>query len=984
MIKNCHLSMQSERGADRPNERGAALAMAVLVLLLITVISISVLAIVGTEGGIAGSDLQRTRAFYAAQASIERMTNEFSELFVRTTNPAPAELDRIEANYPLELINEGFFFTQTLVQQGDRRSVVIPQGQFAGLNATVVPYVLTSTAKLSRTDTEVTLQRNINNYLVPLFQFGLFSDEDIELHPGPPFYFNGRVHANGNLYLNGDTTFLSRVTTANEAVTSVLRNGIARAPNVKVRVGNTQVQLTLGSVTGGPNLPVAQQTAGRGIFPLHPNGTANSNWEATSVAAATGANNQFGGQLLTRTTGARPLLLPLQLGGGATRELIKRRVPGEDVANPVLSQSRYHSKAGIRILIDDENPVGVDGSGIPANRGVPLSAFVPSPLGSNGALVRVNDNGTVVAADVTEPMRQKLDPTPAASPNPTPTPRFQTAMTVRTSQSSPVYNVAGYAASGVSIPQGAGLRGRILIEIVPPGGGAPIDVTQAILSMGITEGEPNGIVYLQRPLWAAFTQGSRDRIAANRTNLTYLTDSLTPTNPHATRAIIDGEINTAAFALDATYGYYTVVDNSLDDDPHAAASPFMPTGGPIRDAFPCPAATPACMNRIVPINLYNVREGAINTGLLVDQVYERGITSIVEINMRNLARWVAGTFDGNLLAGTPAISANINAPDGCILYISDRRGDKVRNQGGINVTNGIVDNEDIYGPNGTLDPGEDVNGDGVLANDQTELPSPATFSAGNIYTRAQNVASWMNLDPGDPLNLRSRYFRRAVRLFNAETLQVDGPGTDLTTTRGITVATENMVYFWGNYNTTGITSQPVGASTLNDGGYTGAQIPASVVADAFTPLSKTWFDSSSALYPQSGGRRPADALLTVVTESTSIRTGIIAGNNMSAMAGDPSAGNGAGTDERRLSGGLHNYPRFLEDWSNLRWNFVGSLIPLFRSTQAVGPYNSNGAIYGAPIRNWAFDITFTDPERLPPGTPFFQYIDPTGFRQLLR
>ena len=38
-----------------------------------------------------------------------------------------------------------------------------------------------------------------------------------------------------------------------------------------------------------------------------------------------------------------------------------------------------------------------------------------------------------------------------------------------------------------------------------------MDVTQTILSMGMTEGEPNGIVYLQRPLWAAFVQGSRDR-----------------------------------------------------------------------------------------------------------------------------------------------------------------------------------------------------------------------------------------------------------------------------------------------------------------------------------------------------------------------------------------------------------------------------------------------------------------------------------------
>ena len=59
-----------------------------------------------------------------------------------------------------------------------------------------------------------------------------------------------------------------------------------------------------------------------------------------------------------------------------------------------------------------------------------------------------------------------------------------------------------------------------------------------------------------------------------------------------------------------------------------------------------------------------------------------------------------------------------------------------------------------------------------------------------------------------------------------------------------------MVYVWGNYNTTGITGIPTGGSTLNDGGYTGAQVPASIVCDALFPLSKTWFDALSALYPE--------------------------------------------------------------------------------------------------------------------------------------
>jgi hypothetical protein len=83
---------------------------------------------------------------------------------------------------------------------------------------------------------------------------------------------------------------------------------------------------------------------------------------------------------------------------------------------------------------------------------------------------------------------------------------------------------------------------------------------------------------------------------------------------------------------------------------------------------------------------------------------------------------------------------------------------------------------------------------------------------------------------------------------------------------------------------------------------------------------------------------------------------------------------------------MHNFPRFLEDWGSpqRRWNFVGSFCPLYHSTQALGQYDAVGSqIYGAPQRNWAFDTSFRDVNRLPPGTPMFQYIEPTGFRQVL-
>jgi Tfp pilus assembly protein PilX len=970
--------------SNRRSERGAALAMALLMLAVMGAIAMTVLAVVHTETKIAGSDLERTQAFSAATAGIEKMTSDFNALFTRTSRPTAAQLSAI-ASSPPDLTSEGFTFpSQSIVldeatlaamratqgiTNGAYPHVTIPTGPFAGLTASVTPYTLSSVAQSP--SAEVSLTRQMNNYQVPIFQFGMFSNEDLEIHPGPDFAFNGRVHANGNLYLNGNVKFFSKVTTAAEVVRDVLRNGGTHDGTVSFDVNGINVKLTKGSVNAGPNIS--------GNFPGSPAGTRNTNWKTQSVGAPqAGVNNKFGGQLQTSTTGVSPLLLPLQLDGNPTRELIKRKMPNDDTT---LSDSRFHTKAEIRILIDDETPSTTDASGIPAGQGVALSSFAPIPLpnvasSSNGgrALWRVKDDGTYneqTGILKTYPMQENDG-------------SATQALTVRgvngTTQSVTLNGTE------TKIPAGSGLTGRILIEIVDIDGNR-YDVTTEILSMGMTVGEPNSIIHLQRPLWAAFVQGSRD--ASGSVNpvlngdLAYtncLTDILSKTHIAA-----DGEIKSSSVSQNTTYGYLT----SVIDDTDAGAQPER-------------ADTPASAgnwNGIVPINVYNIREGRTTTALDANSVYERGITNIVEINMRNFARWLDGVYDDTLLVDTDAVSSNIAAPDGFIVYISDRRGDKVKSEtdssgATISTTNGMVDNEDIYGNNNSLDPGEDVidfgfdlalnsSKKGTLQRDLTELPyaaalggtSGADFNA--RVARGKTVSAWLN---------PSNYFRRSVRLFNGENLQITGDTDKLSTTKGITISSENMIYVWGNYNTTGINAAPPnGVAALNDPNedffYNGNQVPAAIICDAFWALSKTWFDALASIHPDSVSKRPADASAPGVTAETSMRMGVIAGNNMSALAGIPDAGNSA--EESRLSGGVHNFPRFLEDWSDERFNLVGSLIPLWRSTQALGQYNANSTHYSPPIRDWAFDVSFLAPDRLPPGTPQFQYIEATGFRQNL-
>ena len=245
---------------------------------LLSAIALGVLAVVQGDTRIAGSDLKRTEACYASAAAIEKMTNDFSALFAHTSRPSDSQLHNIELNYPTELTSEGYTFPDhtialnsvALAAMGTNPTVTIPYGPFGGLIANLKPYTLTTTAQSSMAQCKLT--RDMNNYLIPLFQFGMFSDEDIELHPGPAFTFNGRVHANGNIYVNGSVKFLAKVTTANEFIYDVLRNGSTRTgATVSMQVGSVNVAVTKGSMNNGPNLPTATASpAGQqGYFPLH-------------------------------------------------------------------------------------------------------------------------------------------------------------------------------------------------------------------------------------------------------------------------------------------------------------------------------------------------------------------------------------------------------------------------------------------------------------------------------------------------------------------------------------------------------------------------------------------------------------------------------------------------------------------------------------------------------------------------------------------
>lgn len=166
------------------------------------------------------------------------------------------------------------------------------------------------------------------------------------------------------------------------------------------------------------------------------------------------------------------------------------------------------------------------------------------------------------------------------------------------------------------------------------------------------------------------------------------------------------------------------------------------------------------------------------------------------------------------------------------------------------------------------------------------------------------------IDPNDP---------KGIRLKNGSTLPTDG----------LTVATQNPMYIQGDYNTSA--SRPTSA----------------VFADAVTILSNNWNDAHAN---QQLSNRDAT--------NTTVNTAIVAGFL-------PSGWKNANGDTYGYSGGLNNFPRFLEDWTGNTFTYKGSMIELFTSQIATGEWNTDPN-YLPPIRAWSFDDKFIDTP--PPGS----------------
>ncbi len=998
-------------------DSGIALLTTLLLMLLMSSLLVGFVLLISSGQKLSGYNNDYSKAFYSAEAGMEKLTADIGTLFDTNYSPTGTQINALTAtppalsgiNYVQYNGNSGYKISFPADSNGNPLATtnVIDSGTYAGMTALQTLYTLSVTARTT-SGSEVKLQRTTQTVGIPMFQFGVFSTTDLSFFPGPSFSFGGRTATNGNLFLatsGGPLTLSQPVSAYLNVIRTNLSNGVATASSYNGTVnifngsGTRPLALTEGSLVG---------TIGSAV---------NPNWSSIS----TGSSN-YAGNLRNGATGANQLNLGIVLlGNGTTQPVDMIRRPFGNTESASVTNLRYFAQASLQILLSD-NPTDimslpcVDTGTQPVN--LAQLASPPSTwtaLGGNPAALytRMNTNNTAGYSTIPVPLAASgavLGATTGYSPGGTAT-----------------LNGNGYwlpTPSGTGFTTASGLpiiKGYIKIEVQTAYGnpcGTWRDVTLEVLGYGYAGRN----IFPQGSLTAAQYGASEPLLPLPTSEVAspYSAGFACGTDVHP-NAIIrlervrDNPSNYAtqgACGITITAGKVTAAPlNPADYWPNAL---FDTREGNSRD--------------IIPAGSMGAGANVINYSQMVTL---GGVMQYIELDAKNLAAYFAGTGIYAAASGHLAYDA-VTAPNDYTVYISDRRGNYTASaltnvwpplspsghETGEYGWNDFVNPASAYGcPNGTQDTGEDLDGLGTTgfytygANptyimdagavtptmSATSVASTLSFgqygmyslaSPGNLYgtsTTANAIAANPSCTVTSPSTIwpwaqvihanearenPNPFFRRAVKVVDGNLMTGLGtcPGG---VPCGLAIATENPAYIQGDFN----------ANAAGEGWDDNTNVAASINADAVTLLSNNYNDVNSFAFPYVTSNTQRNAVTTY------FRIAVMAGKGVSfpqpTTCGTATCYADFGTD-----GGVHNFLRFLEDWGangGQTLFYRGSIISMYYNRQAVGTYKDGqtNTVYQPPTRGYNFDTEFLTPSLLPPRTPLFRDVNTTGFTQLL-
>jgi hypothetical protein len=877
-----------------------------------TGISIGLLMMVQTEGRAGNNDVENSLAYRGAEGAIENMTSSLSAAFQNIQAPKASDITGLSSQMPsipgITFPSGGYTLTPHTNPDGTLKTAYGPisSGPNQGLYAQILPIDLAVIAQRPLGD-QVRMLRTVEVALIPVFQFGVFSDGDLGFFSSPNLDFAGRVHTNGDLYLgvssSSTLTFHDKITAYGNIIRNQLPNGLAPSSSYN-NAGTVNILFASGGCDNPPNPPAACRAIGmtEASVMSGPSSAQNPSWPSISQSTYAGwiLDGNYGN---AGGTGVNKLTLPFVGGGAQAYEIIRRPIAGESTS---ISGSRLANQAQIRVLLSDTQA----NLHMPDWNGDPTQDI---PLDNTTAGSAFTGVGVPVAGVIGNTF-------------------FATANNSSAYRNPATGNTVKYDANFV----------------VPPGAANPWPLIGGWLLVEVqhTDGKWYGVT--QEWLRLGFARG-----------LLPPASSVTPVAVHPNAILM-----------------FQMLADRTGDGTVAGATESTTVGG-----------SDAQFNWF-PINLYDTREGEPRDWASgsapggASTCSPNGVMNAIELDVANLRKWLRGTTGatGTLVDSVPE--------NGYILYFSDRRGMLADPLAIPSTITGAYGFEDVINtasgasgtPDGVLEPNttvsgvsrspEDVNNDGRLNN----------YGATNV---GNGFGINTNTNPPDPFTTRiASCFTtgRKNRVTGARHVLklVDGSLGNLPTkpdgTGGFTVASENPVYIQGDYN-----SSSLDPTWTNPAAAEPAHAAAAVIADTVTLLSNQWQDAGATAAGTKVGSLlyPTDATQYRPGVTTYYRVAIAAGKSITFPHPSWDTSTYFGTD-----GGLHNFLRFLENWSGNVLNYKGSLVSLYYSNYNTGTFKCcNYVVYEPPTRNYKFDPLFAQPQNLPPGTPMFRDIDNLSYRQ---
>ncbi len=190
------------------NESGVVLIVCLSILFMLSLIGIASITTSNTEMQIADNEYKTTGAFYAAESGLEMAAASITNSY-ETTGEAPSPLPSdttSESNYTY-----GYYTTD----EGPAVNMQLDAGAYRGLYGNVKTFTVNSLGIDDNSTAGVELEMQIQDALIPLFQFAVFFEYDLEIGPGPEMTLGGRVHTNGDMYLlTGSDLYIDSYMTA--------------------------------------------------------------------------------------------------------------------------------------------------------------------------------------------------------------------------------------------------------------------------------------------------------------------------------------------------------------------------------------------------------------------------------------------------------------------------------------------------------------------------------------------------------------------------------------------------------------------------------------------------------------------------------------------------------------------------------------------------------------------------------------------------